>query len=133
MKPARMTPLLNVQDMAASLAFYGKLGLSLDEKWERGDAAWCLLSAGDFRLMLNQTRRADSASRRAGEDYSELVLYMYVDDAPSAWSELQAQGVSGRHVGPQEYGLDEVWLRDPDGYHVVVASDVPDEADGNGS
>ena len=62
--------------------------------------------------------------RCARPDYSDLVLYLYVEDAPTCWRELQSLGVPGRHVGPQDYGLDEVWLRDPDGYHIIVASDV---------
>jgi len=51
------------------------------------------------------------------------VLYLYVDVAARCHAELSARGIEGRHVGPQDYGLDEVWMRDPDGYHVVVASD----------
>lgn len=125
MKPTRLTTLLNVEDYDRSLAFYRKLGFEPAEEAREGSTAWCLLTCGELRLMLNQTKRAKSAARRALGDYSDLVLYLYVDDAPRAWAELREKGVTGRHVGPQDYGLDEVWLRDPDGYHVVVASDVP--------
>ncbi len=44
---------------------------------------------------------------------------------PSVGTGCDPKGVAGRQAGPQDYGLDEVWLRDPDGYHVVVASDTP--------
>lgn len=125
MEPARLTPLLNVLDVRASVAFYEALGFTVGERWDGGEGrAWRLLVCGDLRLMLNQTGRAESELRRARPDYSDAVLYLYVDDAPACWRELQAAGVEGRHVGPQAYGLDEVWLRDPDGYHVIVASDV---------
>lgn len=125
MRPSRMTPLLNVLDIAASIGFYEALGFTVGERWDGGEGrAWCLLACGDLRIMLNQSVRAASYHRRARPDYSDLVLYLYVDDAPACWKELQAMGLAGRHVGPQNYGLDEVWLRDPDGYHVVIASDV---------
>lgn len=126
MQPTGMTALLNVEDMTASLRFYEALGFEVVERLDCGKEvpSWCLLTLGDLRLMLNETSRAASESRRAREDFSDAVFYLYVDDAPAAWSELQSRGVEGRHVGPQDHGLDEVWLRDPDGYHLVVASDV---------
>lgn len=125
MKPARMTPLLNVLDIRASVSFYEALGFAVRERWgDAEDRAWCLLVCGELHMMLNQTTRAASDHRRGRPDYSDLVIYLYVEDAPACWRELQTAGLSGRHIGPQEYGLDEVWLRDPDGYHVVVASDV---------
>ncbi len=125
MKPARMTPLLNVLDIRASISFYETIGFTVTERWDGGERrAWSLLTCGDLRMMLNQTGRAASDHRRARHDYSDLVLYLYVEDAAACWQELQSLGLPGRHVGPQDYGLDEVWLRDPDGYHIVVASDV---------
>ena len=125
MKPERMTPLLNVESITTSIAFYEALGFQLSER-VGGDEGpgWCLLACGDLRLMLNRGQRADSGHRRERPDYEDLVLYLYVEDAAACWRELAARGLEGRHVGPQDYGLDEVWLRDPDGYHVVVASDV---------
>lgn len=120
-----MTPLLNVLDIDESTAFYEALGFAVRERWD-GEAgrAWRSLACGDLRLMLNQTERAASSARRARPDYSDLVIYLYVEDAPTCWRALHAAGLEGRHVGPQDYGLDEVWLRDPDGYHVVVASEA---------
>ena len=125
MKPTRMTPLLNVLDLEVSVRFYEALGFRVAQEWRGAPGAWCLLTCAELRLMLNQTDRAGSEPRRARPDYSDLVLYLYVDDAEVCLDELRAKGVEGRHVGPQDYGLNEVWLRDPDGYQVVVASDVP--------
>jgi len=94
MEPARMTPLLNVLDIEASVSFYGALGFVVRERWDgRGGRAWRLLTCGELRLMLNQTARAASEHRRARPDYSDLVLYLYVDDAPACWRELQAAGI----------------------------------------
>ena len=118
--------LLNVEDVARSMEFYGHLGFSEHSRWETEEhgLGWCQLVVGDHALMLNQ-KGVLAQERRAYEDYTDLVIYLYVDDAAEAFAELRAVGIEGRHVGPQDYGLDEVWLRDPDGYHVVVASDAP--------
>ena len=82
------------------------------------------MRCGELSIMLNQTTRSRSEERREQQDYSDVVLYLYVDDAPRFIAQRTLTNCSVRHVGPQHYGLDEVWIRDPDGYHVVVASDV---------
>ena len=108
MRPTRMTPLLNVLDINTSSGFYEALGFTVQEQWDGGEGrVWCLLVCGDLRIMLNQTVRAASDHRLARPDYSDLVLYLYVENAQTCWKELQAMGLAGRHVGPQDYGLDE--------------------------
>ena len=125
MKPAGMSVLLNVEDIDASVRFYEALGFRVAERWDgKPGSAWRLLTSDGLRLMLNQTARAASAHRRGRPDYSDVVLYLYVDDARACEEELRQAGHEGRAVGVQDYGLDEVWLRDPDGFHVVLASDA---------
>ncbi|MEL6189043.1 MAG: VOC family protein [Myxococcota bacterium] len=124
MKVEGQAILLNVESIEISLPFYRALGFQTVETWEEtsGTLGWVRLDQGSTRLMLNRTSRSQSELRRARPDYSDFVGYLYIDSAPDAARELSHQGLPARHVGPQDYGLDEVWIRDPDGYHWVLAS-----------
>lgn len=127
MNPQKMTPLFNVEDIARSTEFYRQLDFAVEETWSEGKSAWCFMSCGELGVMLNQTKRSRSDLGRRQEDYSDLVIYLYVDDAEQFLSEHPLTDARVRHVGPQHYGLDEVWIRDPDGYHIVVTSDVKEK------
>jgi len=121
--------LLNVEDLTRSQAFYAELGFELIRSWPEGEARWCSMRCGSITIMLNETKRSRSSERRARGDYSDAVLYLYMDDAASFAAGRELPDCKVRHVGPQDYGLDEVWIRDPDGYHVVLATDLnPDGA-----
>jgi catechol 2,3-dioxygenase-like lactoylglutathione lyase family enzyme len=131
MQARELSPLFNVTDMRASLAFYvDGLGFELREEYElEGETLWVALQSGDAKLMLNRTTSADasthSSRRRAAPSYSGLVLYLYVDDARTAHAELSAKGLSPGEVEQEEYGLEEFYLRDPDGYEIGIGSPLP--------
>ena len=124
MNPEKMTPLFNVEDITPSTEFYRQLGFEVESTWNEGKSAWCSMRCGELGVMLNQSARSRSDLRRTQEDYSDLVLYLYVDDVTRFMTEHPLTEARARPVGPQHYGLDELWIRDPDGYHIVVASDV---------
>jgi len=117
--------------MQASLAFYvDGLGFELREEYElEGETLWVALQSGDAKIMLNRATAEDGAAiskrRRAAPSYSGLVLYLYVDDARAAHAELSAAGLDPGEVEQEEYGLEEFYLRDPDGYEIGVGSPLP--------
>lgn len=120
-------PLLNVADVPRSVAFYRDcLGFKLVEEYELdGQMLWAALQAGDAKLMLNRGPTERSADRRKQPSYSDLVLYLYVDDARATHRELRESGVDVTDVEQEEYGLEEFYLRDPDGYEIGVGSPLP--------
>ncbi len=121
-----MMPLLNVADLTTSIAFYRHLGFTVGDSFEeQGTMIWARLEAGDARLMLNRQDRIAAAARQARPHYGDVVLYLYVGSAQEARDRLAAAGLTVSDVERAEYGQDEVYLRDPDGYEIATASPVP--------
>ena len=119
MRADTMMPLLNVADVAASLAWYAHLGLQELQRRERdGVPQWALLGLGPHRLMLSRSDRPAPGKRRGG-----MVLYLGVADAHAAHRALSAAGLSPGPVERQRYGVDEFGLRDPDGYELAVTGE----------
>ena len=122
-----ITPLLNVADVAASVAFYRRLGLEPAERFEDdGVLIWAMLKSGASGLMLNRQDRIHAASRRARPHYGDAVFYIEVPSAATMHAALVADGIAATPVERQTYGLDEFYVRDPDGYELAIASRVPD-------
>jgi uncharacterized glyoxalase superfamily protein PhnB len=123
-----LVPLLNVADVEDSMAFYCEmLGFEvIDQAEADGVAIWAHLAAGESSLMLNRPDEIDSEPRMERPSYSDVVLYLMVDDAPALYLELESRGVALGPLERQDYGLHEFQLRDPDGYEVAVGSPVED-------
>ena len=121
--PITLTPLLNVADVAQSVAFYRDLGFEVTGRFEdAGELVWVSLAAGEARLMLNRKDRITSEQRLARPHYGDLVLYLDVPSAHQMHAELSARGVTVGPVERQAYGVDEFCLRDPDGYELAIMS-----------
>lgn len=120
----RLVPLLNVEDLEASLDFYrNALGFAVEDRHDAdGKPIWALISHGSVRLMLNRPDGADSATRRARPSYGETLFYFYVPDARAAHEELGDRGYGPGPLEEQAYGVLEFTLRDPDGYELAFAS-----------
>ncbi|MFI4936364.1 MAG: VOC family protein [Caulobacterales bacterium] len=117
------TALLNVADVERSLAFWqAVLGFEVVTRFEPdGRLMFAMLQSGETPLMLNG-RGSDPAERRARSDYTDAVLYFRVDDVRETYAMLRANGVEVGEPQAQEYGLDEIILRDPDGYEIAFTS-----------
>lgn len=116
-----MTPLLQVFDMARSLAFYrGLLGFTAVSRTEH----WCLLRRDGIQLMLNtaydegeRPEAPDPARERAHQD---TVLYFGCPDVDAARLMLQDAGfaVAPPRIAP--YGMKQLTFHDPDGYEICL-------------
>jgi uncharacterized glyoxalase superfamily protein PhnB len=117
------TPLLNVADCERSLAFYRDvLGFEVASTWdEGGQIAWAELRSGPVRLMLNG-RGGDPAHRFARPAYRDAVICLGVDSVHALCAELRRHGFEPPEPEAQEYGLDEIVIRDPDGYDLSLSS-----------
>lgn len=123
-----LTPLLNVEDVSRSLAFYtGQLGFRVERDSRAGDRiVWARIARGAIALMINASEeRAKRGRRSVAATYDDVVLYFTVDDAPELHRRLRAQGCEPGPLEAQDYGLHEFTLRDPDGYELAFGSPIP--------
>jgi uncharacterized glyoxalase superfamily protein PhnB len=120
-------PLFNVADVGASVAFWqGALGFELVRTYEwDGRLMFAQLRSGATELMLNG-RGGDPAARKARPHYTEAVFYFRVDDVHALRRDLVARGLAPTEPERQAYGLDEMYLRDPDGYELSFTSPTRD-------
>jgi uncharacterized glyoxalase superfamily protein PhnB len=121
---SQLIPLLNVEDVAASIAFYEKaLGAVVESQWEMdGAARWARVGFDGGQLMLNTPERVESAERRQRSEFADTVLYLMCDDAPGRRERLRAAGLAVSEISHEDYGNDEFALRDPDGYAIRFSS-----------
>ena len=118
-------PLLNVADIETSLKFWRDLiGFEETTRFEHeGHLAFANLRSGEIELMLN-ARGGDPEPRRARPHYTEAVLYFGVISVHDLVRELRAKGCEAPDPERQEYGVDEIVLRDPDGYEIAFTSPI---------
>jgi len=117
-----IVPLLYVRDGEASLAFYRDLlGFELVQRaGEDAGYLFAQLKSGAASLMINSM--PGSGHTTALPDDFGCVLYLNAEDVHALCTELRAKGVEVADPEPQEYGLDQLWLRDPDGYQLCITS-----------
>jgi len=113
--------LLNVHDCQISLDFYQRvLGLTLTESWaHQGRVRWCSLDCAGVTLMLNE-HRASGTLRHLGSDHQDCVLYLSVANLSEMRLHLMTEGFAATHPQPQEYGLLQCSVVDPDGYEIAL-------------
>ena len=114
-----VTPLLEVFDLPASIAFYrDMLGFTIvsgDESW------WCRLRLGDATLMLNT---AYEPGGRPPEPEPERVrghadTSLYFDaDPDGVYAHLRERGWPATHPVDMSYGMRQASTKDPDGFQL---------------
>lgn len=112
--------LLRPVDMARSTAFYGEaLGLPIYREFGTGEHRGVVYFLGGGFLELSG--RAPTTAGR------NMMLWLQVRDLAACHHELAQAGV--RVVDPparRPWGLDEMWIEDPDGVRIAVI-EVPPE------
>ncbi len=119
-----LIPLLNVEDVGRSLAFYQTvLDVRVENQWEiDGRVLWARIAFDGGRLMLNTPDSASSIERRGRADFADAVLYLMCSDASTRRERLRAAGIAVGELHHEEYGNDEFAVRDPDGYVIRFSS-----------
>lgn len=126
-----LTPLLQVYDMNESVRFYHEmLGFEVGQHSPEIEAAegryfhWAWLHHGEAELMLNTAydeNERPAARDPAREDaHQDVCLYMGCPDPDAAYAELKARGLDLEPPKTAPYGIRQLLLRDPDGYHVCL-------------
>jgi catechol 2,3-dioxygenase-like lactoylglutathione lyase family enzyme len=112
MKMTRLIPMLPVRSMPASIAFYQKLGFSVED---RNDAwRWAMLCFGECRLMVDQSINVHPEAPRTG------VLYLYPDDIAEFHRSLRENGLDVPELEESFYGMTEFRIEDPDGNRLWI-------------
>ena len=121
-------PLIAVRDVRASSRWYAQL-LSADTLQEHShrDLYQRISCSGQLLLQLHAWDKEDHpnlVNRDAAPAGHGVLLWFQVDDFDSAVERaraLPAEIILEPHVNPAPQHR-EIWLRDPDGYVVVLAS-----------
>jgi catechol 2,3-dioxygenase-like lactoylglutathione lyase family enzyme len=134
----RPQPLICVNDVEASSRWYQRL---LALRSDHGGTQYERLISGDRLILQLHCWETDHHHGRIGDPKlahgNGALLWFEVDDFDAAVARaagLRAKIVLPRHRNPPDHDGGpnhwEIWLQDPDGYTVVLAS--PDgSADGN--
>ena len=123
----RSQPLIAVHDVRASSRWYQHLlGTSALPEHEHRDTYNGMLCDGHLILQLHawdEEHHPNLVNADAAPCGHGVLLWFEVDDfdaAVESAGSLRAQVVEEPHVNPNA-GHREIWLRDPDGYVVVIA------------
>jgi len=111
----RIIAMLPVGNLAASIAFYGKLGFCVEQR--RDDWGWAMLTFGECRLMLDRSINQHPDAPR------QSVLYLYLDDVAAYHQEARDSGLAVPDLDTTFYGMTEFRIDDPDGNRLWIGQD----------
>jgi predicted lactoylglutathione lyase len=117
-----LTPLLHVQDMAESLAFYQVLGFEIEQCIpEDGTPTWAYLVHGGVHMMLQESPEVQPEHRLSRAIHEQMVLHIGHADlvglhALLVQSKMPVSELSGAEAS-------EFMVRDPDGYTLILFLD----------
>ena len=117
--PARaLVPLVHVRSVAASIAFYARLGLEVDNTVAPAgeeDPSWAYLGSDRAQLMLSK------ADEPVVADQQGVLFYLCCDDVPALRERLVADGVAAGPIARPFYAPNgEFRIEDPDGYVIMI-------------
>jgi len=121
---SQLIPLLNVEDVSLSVAFYARaLNAEVESQWEdEGRVRWARVGFDGGSLMLNNPDGASSGERRLRAEFSDTVLYLMCENAAELRARLSDDRLPVGPMSKEDYGNDEFALRDPDGYVIRFSS-----------
>jgi uncharacterized glyoxalase superfamily protein PhnB len=119
-----MAPLLQVFDMPTSVRFYRDLLdfeiVTTSQPGEHFD--WALLRLKDVELMLNtqyeRDRRPEAPDPIHTAAHADVCLYFGCPDVDGAYRYLCSKGLKVKQPVIRPYGMKQLELVDPDGYHL---------------
>ena len=119
-------PLLYVDDIEHSLAFYTQLGFTLTERWDPdGALAWCSLAMEGAQIMLQRAEPADLTALAKGK--SDVALFFLCEDVDVLYEKFSDRGVSVAAPTEAFYGMRQLTLDDPDGRRICFEHPIARE------
>ena len=121
-----LVPLLIVQDITRSVDFYcEKLNFKMTMNWEPdGKLQWCRLERDGSALMLQQACDEDGSPEGRGAGVS---FYFNCGDADAEHARLAGGGLKLDPPKVAFYGMNQLYLTDPDRYELCFQSVVQDK------
>ncbi len=118
--------LLQVFDMPTSLAFYcDVLGFEVvSDVPDDGQCDWVMLKLHESELMLNTAYEAED--RPSAPDstriaaHADTALFFDCEDVDVAYVTLQERGVAAKAPVVRDYGMKQLYFKDPDGYEICL-------------
>ncbi|QDV49624.1 VOC family protein [Gimesia fumaroli] len=119
-----LVPLLYVEDASRSTEFYcDQLGFEMKLKWEpEGNLAWCRLERGNAALMLQLACPDEDGT--AAERCKGVGFFFLCDDAQAVYEELSSRGLTLEPPQVAFYGMNQLFMKDPDGYQLCFQNQV---------
>jgi glyoxylase I family protein len=119
-----VTALLEVFDMRTSIVFYRDvLGFEIVQTSDHGeDFYWAMLKLGGATLMLNtayddgERPQIPDPGRVSG--HADTELFFDCPDVDDVYTQLRAKGCDVRRPETTDYGMKQVWAKDPDGFQI---------------
>lgn len=112
MKLSRLTPMLPVSSMPASVEFYEKIGFRIEQR--NDEWRWAMLCSGDCRLMVDESINLHPGIPRTS------VLYLYPDDITGFHQQVRKNGLVVPDLQVTFYGMTEFRIEDPDGNRLWI-------------
>jgi uncharacterized glyoxalase superfamily protein PhnB len=123
-------PTLTVRDVDASLTFYAdKLGFKSDLRLqdERGKTFLGSVEVGDTVIMFESAdpKGPSEANRGHRSGVTLTICFPEAHDIDAFYAELRTKGVPiACEIDDRFWGNRDFTVRDPDGYHLVIARPV---------
>jgi uncharacterized glyoxalase superfamily protein PhnB len=116
----RIIPMLPVRSIARSLAFYVKLGFTVEQQNESW--GWAMLTFGECRIMVDRSINTQPEAPR------QSVLYLYPDDVETYHRQVRSNGLDIPDLDTTFYGMTEFRLDDPDGNRLWIGQNKTSSA-----
>ena len=118
-------PVLRVRDVAATVTWYRKhLGFNAESFPERAPHEFAIIERDGVQLLV---RALKGSSRRRSDPHSGWDLYIWVDglDLGRLEAAMALHGGVVRPLSPMGTSMEELEIRDPDGYVLCIGGPVP--------
>jgi glyoxylase I family protein len=119
-----LTPLIQVFDMPRSLRFYRDiLGFTVHMDSGNGDdSSWVWITKDGTHLMLNDQYEPGHVPAAPPDErvkwHKDTCLFLGCDDLEGAYTFLKGHGLELEPPSVTSYGMKQLSLSDPDGYHI---------------
>ena len=125
----RLTPMLNVSNIEASLAFYrDALGFEVVSPAELvSEWRWATIGAGAVELMLSESGGCSGLEQGTDPHADEswpTIFYFYPQDLDALHRQATAAGYAPQEIKITCYGMREFSLQDPDGHMLSFGVDA---------
>jgi uncharacterized glyoxalase superfamily protein PhnB len=118
-----IAPLLMVADIGRSVFYYSqRLGFKPTNSYAPdGKLCWCRLERGNAAIMLQQACDEDGPAEGRGRG---VTFYLTCEDADAICAEFRAAGLDVQQPTVAFYGMNQLFVTDPDGYQLCFQNDA---------